>query len=451
MNRNGSRPRNGYRPHAERMEDRYLLSAPPQVNSTFLYLEPLAYPADRPDTPILPFGTVPKTATFVDPSVRIVHGAHVAIGSQTFVGPYATLNASTGAIKIGSGSVIDDNAVIISNPTNAIPTTSVTIGDGVVIGFGATVLGPSTIGAFTPKGSKPTAPKPVEIGANALIDGATVMPGSIVGALARIGPGVTVPSGVRVLPGVNITTDAEATDPALGKVVPITTSDLDAVTSLLTDGKALAVGYATLYEGNSATGASPAVGANTKVYNGDLATIEGASAEPGSTNGVSFEPTNPVYPAFLAPNGALVQAGLYNFRARVTGQVYFQARAGVVAHHLGHANAIRADEGQPISFASYVTTGNNVTINSPVGGTVAVGTGVQIQDNAVILGGPKTSTAISNNVTVGTGAVINDSSIYAGVTIGARAYISNSTIAANTNVPAGAIIVDNVQVGTIEW
>ena len=47
------------------------------------------------------------------------------------------------------------------------------------------------------------------------------------------GPGVTVPSGFRVLPGANVTTNEEASKPALGMVVPVTSSDISTIKSTI--------------------------------------------------------------------------------------------------------------------------------------------------------------------------------------------------------------------------
>ncbi|HEU5433687.1 MAG TPA: hypothetical protein VFU81_18610, partial [Thermomicrobiales bacterium] len=60
--------------------------------------------AARPNTPVLPFGASTKTATFIDPSARIVNGEHIIVGKQTYVAPFAHLGARSGFIKIGSGS-----------------------------------------------------------------------------------------------------------------------------------------------------------------------------------------------------------------------------------------------------------------------------------------------------------------------------------------------------------
>ena len=90
-----------------------------------------------------------------------------------FIGPYSTLNAHGGVIKIGGGSAILDNASIVANPLHphTAPAPEVRIGDQVIIGYGAQVLGPSTIGAY---GSAAT---PTGIGPGAVIDQAIIEPG----------------------------------------------------------------------------------------------------------------------------------------------------------------------------------------------------------------------------------------------------------------------------------
>jgi carbonic anhydrase/acetyltransferase-like protein (isoleucine patch superfamily) len=426
------------------MEGRLLLSTIPPLNLRHPALHPLGVQAVRPNTPVLPFGAT-KVASFIDPSVGIVNGRHVIVGNKTFIGPYARLDASSGFIKIGTGSNILDGATIISNPTHARnPTTTVLIGNLVSIGFGATVLGPSQIGSL---GSQA---KPTGVGPNALIDSATIEPGALVGALARVGPGVTVPSGMFVLPGSNVTTNAEASNPALGKVTPVTAAQLSDLSKNLTNNQALAAGYAALYQGNSATGASNVFSpAKAGVFNGDLAAVEGASNSPG-TGGRG--------PTFLAPQGQQQPGLIASFRARVTGGVVFHQQAAIVAHSLGFGNSIRADEGQPFTFGSTFTTGDFVVINSPLGTSasnsgsgITIFDGFQAQDRSVILGGPGANVVMGGNVVVGSGAVLDRTSVGAGSTIGPRAYVANSTIPDNTTVPAGAIIINNRVVGSIQW
>ena len=149
--------------------------------------------------------------------LSIVNGYAVIVSSGSFIGPYSTLDAHGGIIKIGIGSAILDNASIVANPLHphTAPAPEVKIGNQVIIGYGAQVLGPSTIGAYG------SAAKPTGIGPGAVIDQAIIAPGAYVSALARVEPGVTIPAGNLVLPGRHVTTDAQdLPDPA--KVVTTT-------------------------------------------------------------------------------------------------------------------------------------------------------------------------------------------------------------------------------------
>jgi carbonic anhydrase/acetyltransferase-like protein (isoleucine patch superfamily) len=423
-----------FRPHAESVEGRLLLSAaPPRV-----LIQQGFYPAVRPNTPVLPFGAPSSTATFIDPSANIYNGNSVAIATTSLVGPFAYLNAIRGFIKIGVGSSVLDNTSILGNPNHLPVTNGVSIGNSTLIDFGATVRGPAVVGGFASNAA------PTSVGANALMDGAIIAPGAEVGPLARVGPGVTVPSGFRVLPGQNVTTNAEASDPALGKVVPVTAADITSLKKRLSNDVALAGGYANLYEGNSATGPSPAT-VGTNVFNGDLAPVEGSGQQPGT----SFEPGK-TGPGFLSPRGPLLPGLFWQFRARVTGGANFHARAGVVAHHLGFRNSFRADIGQPFNIAAPIQTGKAVTITAPSGGNVTIGTNVEVGDNAVLTGGPA-PLVIHDNVSIGSGAVVSQSNLGAGVTVGSRAYVVGSTIPAGAVVPPGAIIINGKNMGTVQW
>src|SRR5262249_7569662 len=162
----------------------------------------------------------------------------MAVAANVYVAPFATFDATAGFIKVGQGSSVLDNAVLVANPARQAGTVGITIGDKVVVSFGTFVLGPSTLGA-TGDAAK-----------NTIIGSAMIAPGSYVSALAHVGPGVTVPSGFRVLPGALVTTNAQASDPALGKVVKITDADKSFVSDLQKNNVALASGYAMLYQGN---------------------------------------------------------------------------------------------------------------------------------------------------------------------------------------------------------
>jgi carbonic anhydrase/acetyltransferase-like protein (isoleucine patch superfamily) len=408
-----------------------------------LLLNPVGYQAVRPNTPVMPFSTPSKKATFIDPTVHVENGNSVVLGYQNFIGPYVKLDGRGGAIKIANGSDVLDSASIVANPSHQHGRPVVLIGDQVVIGFGAKVLGPSTIGAVD------AAAKPTSIGANAEIDGATIEPGAIVSPLARVGPGVTVPSGYRVLPGANVTTDVEASNPKLGMVVPVAASDTTTVKQTLSENESLTVGYSQLYQGQSVTGVStgfrPSVAG---VDDGNLSNVLGASQEPGPSS-ASFEPSASA-PHFLRPNGALIGVLLNTFPARLTGNVEISMTARQTANHLGRANAFRADQGQPITIASILKTGPHVTINSPLGGTLAIGTGFRAGSGAVILSGPNVNASLGNSVTIGAGAVVDRTSLGSGSTVGKRAYLLNSSFAAGTVIPSGAIYINNKFSGYVQ-
>ena len=473
MERVNSHKKRSFQPVSERCEERTLLSGGIDggaLGRNGFLNNPPGYDLVRPNTPVVPFGSPLASASFVDPAAVIGNGRHIVVGQKSFIGPYSVLDAYVGFIKIGSGSDISDNAKIIATPTKSgqVTPTSVIIGDFTSIGFGATVNGPSTIGAF---GNSTASASPTGVGANAVIDGATIQAGAIVGTLARVGPGVTVPSGMYVLPGANVTTNAEASKPSLGKVVPVPAGVLSDLNATLSRDMALAAGYTNLYQGSSATGVNPGVDPTliTSVFNGNLAAVTGTSQQPGNATstaatGVNFEPSKSG-PKFPGPHQPSVEGNIYSFKSRVTGDARFTQRARKVQASLGHFNAIRADQGQPIKFNGALATGRGVTINAPLGGSTTTGTvtskpvgglafgnNFKAGDGSVILGGTAaTGYTIGDNVTVGNGAVVDRSSIGAGASIGARSFILQSTIPAGEAVAPGSIIINNKIVGTVQW
>src|SRR5579863_6258833 len=106
MYRSRQRPRRSARFPllGERLEGRQLLSAGGEMVSPLL-LHPAAYPAIHPNTPVMPFATPSKKASFLDPTAQIKNGLSVVISYQSYIAPYVTLDArGGGAIKIGAGS-----------------------------------------------------------------------------------------------------------------------------------------------------------------------------------------------------------------------------------------------------------------------------------------------------------------------------------------------------------
>ena len=131
----------------------------PGVWSPALQENPVAFPATHPNTPVMPFATPTKKASFIDPTVQIEDGQSVVISFQSYVAPDATLNAQGGAIKIGDGSDVLDSAQLVANPGHGYREPVLLVGDEVSIGYGAKILGPSTIGGYE------GAAQPTEVGA----------------------------------------------------------------------------------------------------------------------------------------------------------------------------------------------------------------------------------------------------------------------------------------------
>ncbi|WP_435011502.1 carbonic anhydrase/acetyltransferase [Tundrisphaera lichenicola] len=393
-------------------------------------------PPVRPNTPVLPLESPYATASFIDPTVNVIAGNRASVGQKDFIAPFVTLDASRGVIKIGSSTTIQDNARLIANPSGRSGLTGILVGDNVVVGDGAIVRGPSSIGRI---GGEPTS-----IGANARIIGAIIEPGAFVGALARVGPGVTVPSGFRVLPGASVTTNAQASDPSLGRVVRVTPSDSFAstTTKVIAANSALAIGYATLFHGNSATGGTSSIGpipgpilaSGSGIYFGALNNILGASSEPGSKN-VPFEPTAGT-PLFASADGSslasLDQNTSYRFPARVIGQVTFGQTAGKVQSALGQGVSIRADEGQPFTFRAIAKLGNNVSIHSPLGGVQAT-----------------TTTTVTTTTTTVTGETTTNTTTSVVKSAGAPTATSGTTTAATSGINAQGVAFTGTTVTTI--
>jgi len=409
-NRRGTR---AFRPRAERMEARLVMSGnysvPAEVRA--ILNSSIGGTPVRPNTPVLPLESAFATATFVDPTVKVIQGGRTAIGQRDFVAPGVTLDARGGFIKIRSTTTIQDNATLRTSPGRTLGLGGIFVGDNVVIGTGATVIGPASIGGSS-KANLPIAAA-TSIGANAVIDGAVIQPGAFVGALARVGPGVILPTGYRVLPGMDVTTNAEATDPTLGKVVRVTSADTSAVTarSVIAANALLASGYANLYQGNSATGGSASAGpipapisaGGSTIFFGALNTVLGASGEPTSRL-VNFEPAAGT-PQFLAADGTLVNLALnrtFRFPARVIGAVRFGQGAVGIGSAFGNSDSIRADEAPSITFAGPINhLGNRISIHSPLGRVQTATTTTVVTTTTPATGSPTTTTTATTVTTPG--------------------------------------------------
>jgi carbonic anhydrase/acetyltransferase-like protein (isoleucine patch superfamily) len=422
----------------------------------------------RPNTPVAPYGAT-TTASFVDSSAKIENGTHIVVGTTDYIAPWATLDGRQGIIEIGNSSTVQDNATLVANTAGGSHSSGIIVGDNVYIAANATVLGPAVIGAA--HGGANT-----EIGPGAVVNQAIISPGAEVGALAYVGPGVQIPAGYAVKPGAYVTTQAQASNPALGFVTKLTGTDT-ILANALADSASLAaqtaiasstggttnVGYTWLYQGQSGTGPS-ALSTSATVFNGDLATIEGVSPSPGfliktttKTNvtnaagvviGSFTTPTTTtvasVSPKFTNPLNGNVTAFTYPFYpGRIIGSVTFTAGPLVIRPTIGYHDSIRFDEDVAGSIGTPAKLGRFVTIHPLRGGKITIGSGLTTGDDVVLTADANGNLNIGANVTIGAGSVINGSSIGAGAQIGPASYIVDSTIPAGASIPAGTFLVKN--------
>ncbi len=389
-----------YHHSGERLEDRRLMSVSKMVSA--LELDPVALPAVHPNTPVMPFATPTKKASFIDPTVTIENGNSVVISFQSYVAPYATLDGRNGgAIKIGDGSDVLDSARLVANPGHAVP--------------GAPVAGrQQCVDRIRGEGPGPQHDRLVlgfggahGVGARAVIDDATIEPGAIVSPLARVGPGVTVPSGYRVLPGMDVTTDAEASNPKLGMVVPVTSSDLSALK--LRSPTAWDWPRATPTSTRAARPRGPTPAATRRsagVYNGYLPNVEGASLSPGPSY---VGGTKKEGPEFLTPKQGLIGSLLYQLprpRHRPGGSSPGNAPGRWPSTSAGPTRSAPMKASRSPSARSRTPACTSPSARRS-GGTLTIGQDFRAGNDAVILGGPAAKAKIGDDVSIGAGAVVD--------------------------------------------
>ena len=363
--------------------------------------------------PVLPETSGPAVASFVDPTVRIDTPERVTIRCRSYVGPFASLDASQGPIFVGEGSNVQDNALITGK--------LVVLGDNVIIAHGATISGPSTVG--TAKG------RPAFVGFNAFVDGAVIEDDAMVGVLARVAPGIVVRSGKKVLPGKFVRTQGEADSAALGKVADVTDADRKFMVGVLHVNVAFASGY-------------------TKLYQAAPGQVRGIARDPGESD---FNPD-----ADLPALGGQPQSKA-DFSSRIIGKVSMANTADELSRLLGSSVAIRADEGDGFRFGRITHVQDRVTFHALEHTSMQVGDRFNAGFHVVVHGGddsgnaPRATTRVDDDVTVGDWAVVFRSTIGKGSVIGVRAFVDGSQLAPGTVVPDRTIIIDNKRVGSVEW
>lgn len=391
----------------------------------------LVYAACTPsggNRPVCPASADLEHASFIDPTAVLSFPANVRIGAHSYIAPFVDL--LTPKIVIGEKTDLQDSVMLAGTGT-------VTLGDETMLAHGARVDGPAKIGRTAVAGEHNAA----FVGFNSYVNGATVEHDAMVLHLARVNPGLVIKHGKVVLSGKDIATQAQADDPALGKVIPITEALRLFMEGVLHVNETFAKEYTRLYRDGSTniTGINydPGDGGAAPTFNPtrDLPILAGASTrEPGYRN------------RFI---GGLHMSDSYTRLNNV--QV------------VGNKISLRTDEGEPF-HAGVITRMNDRTTFHALEHT-----GIEAHDNityglrSLVHGGQSaatvnnahSNTVIGDGTQLGNFAVLFRSVTGASVNIGCASLVDGSTLPAGTVVPARTIVINSGHAGAttypVEW
>lgn len=358
-------------------------------------------------------------ASFVDPTARIVNPANVHLGDLDYVAPFARLRADKHAIHIGNESDVQDNTTLDAHKG------SILLGEQVIIAHGATVKGPAKIGE---EGACPggEAVCPSFVGFNAMVDGAIIEKDAMVLHLARVAPGVTIPSGRKVLPGKNVRSTAEVAM----KTAPLTDADRLFMKGVIEVNTAFAAQYAAL-----------------------------AAEDPSNVRGINFDPGNTVFnPTRQLPTLNGVSTRDPGFRNRIIGDVRMANSRDELDLVMGERIALRADEGEPFEVGSIDEMESRTTLHALEHTHLRLGNNGHYGERSLVHGGPtdfidapKDATITGENFQLGERAVFFRSRIGNNSRVGRRSLVQQSDLPAGTVIPDRTVVINNTVFGPVEW
>lgn len=386
-----------------------------------------------------------ETATFIDPSATIKGADYIDLGDKIYIGPFATLLASEDApIVIEKESNVQDSVTIDAEferdedeeeKVEKLNLEGVEIGERVIMAHGITVKGPAKIGiGGTDIAVDPDADPEVFLSFGSEVDGAILEKNTGVSALGRVGPGVTLKSGKIVLPGKNVTTQAQADDPALGKVRLLTEADIEFNEAVLEVNEAFAKEY-------------------TKLARENASNVRGINYDPGNTE---FNHKRDL------PEFAKVANRDPNFRNRIIGDVNLADSKSRInsTSVMGSQISIRADEGEPFNIGTIKFMGDRAIFHALEETNIIIGNNVTYGNKSIVHGGGRPQvdinveqepTTIEDNVTLKNQAVVFRSLIGKGSTIGTKSLVVGSELAPYTTIGNKIIYANNAVFGNVEW
>ncbi|MDP9408273.1 MAG: acetyltransferase [Actinomycetota bacterium] len=423
--------------------------------------------------PVCASGAELQSATFLDPTARVTSPGNVHLAPQVYVGPFAVLAASAHApITMGAESNVQDNVRVIASAWRRAAAQAalaeagleqadgVQMGERVILAHGSEVRGPARLGVDSSVGEgggdeddesdasgldveavalgEETEDSGVFLSFGAQVDGAIIERDAQLGALSRVGPGVTLHSGFVVLPGKNVTRQEEADDPALGKVRPLTEAD-----ALFNRGVVeVNVGLAREY---------------SRLAREDASAVRGINVDPG---GNPFDESRDL-PTLESDLCTGPEAEVPDFRNRIIGDVCFEDSLDDLDAKMGANISIRADEGGPFGIGVIDKMDDRVIFHALEGNDLAVGDRVSYGDRVVVHGGgrpqidPTTGlaapTVVGNDVRLGARAVVFRSMLRNDTQVGFKSAVVGSETAVGQVIPDRTIYANDKVFGPVEW
>jgi carbonic anhydrase/acetyltransferase-like protein (isoleucine patch superfamily) len=358
-----------------------------------------------------------RQSSFVDSTVTVTHRANVHLGELVYVAPFARLLAGGRpgkSIFVGDESNIQDSVRVDAGGG------TVRLGDQVLVAHGAEVLDGAELGTqgTCPAGEDPC---PSFVGFNAQVDGAVIDKDSMVLTLARVGPGVHLPSGRKVLMGRNIISQAQV----MAKTEPVTAADRAFMQGVLEVNVAFAKGYAQL-----------------------------RAEDPANVRGINYDPAGTDFnPGRDLPTMAGEPTRNPKFHNRIIGAVHLADDLRRLRRVMGRQDSLRADEGEPFEVGTIRSMGRQATFHALEHTEMQLGDGATYGPHSVVHGGPAfdATTRSGDDLKLAAWAVLFQSHVGDHVRIGAKSLVQSSDLADGTVVPDRTVIVGGLVVGTVEW
>jgi len=355
---------------------------------------------------------------FSDPTAQI--RGQVTLGDEVYVGPFATLVAEAGhKIEIGAESDVQDNVTLEATKGDII------LGETVILAHGATVKGAAELGEHGVCPDAAAKHCPSFVGFNSEVDGAKVEMDAMVGHLARLAPGVTLKSGLKVLPGKNVTTQAEAENTALGKVAAVTQADRDFMAGVIEVNVQFAVQYAHM--------------------------------KPSETTGINTDPNTTFNPGSQLPSLLGTSTQDPGFRNRIIGNVLLSNNVAQLDDLMGERVSLRADEGSPFILGALRSIESNAVFHALEHTEVFISGNARIESGSLVHGGPNSFN--SNTTSAGFGFQLGAKSVFFASRIGALGRVGYKSAvlstdfghAVNTRIGDCQVYNSGIKVGDVEW